>query len=52
MRKFYLTILYILSVTILFGCQSINDTVVVTFMYNEDILYTVKIKRGDCLSTV
>jgi len=50
MSKIFLIILYILSVTILVECQSINDTVVVTFKYNEDILYTEKIKKGDCLS--
>lgn len=52
MFKKIFIIAYILSVTILVGCQPANDTVIVTFKYNAEILHTEKIKKGDYVSPI
>ena len=48
-KKFFIAT-YLLSVIFLVGCRSANDTIVVTFKHNDDILHTEKVKKGDYLS--
>ena len=48
-KKFFIAT-YLLSVIFLVGCRSANDTIVVTFKHNDDILHTEEVKKGDYLS--